>query len=131
MLRGFICRPLAECALDRDAFSQRERDALAVRKSSQGAHAARLLAKELLLTWLTRQGASLQPHEIEIMPSQDAAGGPPELILPQGLLPPATRLHLSLSHSAGHAAALVVVEGTDELALPIAAERTVCTCSGF
>jgi hypothetical protein len=128
MHKAFRCRPLAECPSSPSAFSNGEWLLLQSRAQVDGPCAARILAKGLVMEWLAGQGQSVQPADVELLPSAAAGGGAPELHLPRGHCPPQARIHLSLSHSATHAAALLVVEDLNSTRLD--EERTSLPCNG-
>lgn len=76
--------------------------------------AARQLAKELVQELLAPRGIQLESRLIEILGDTPGRSGPPRCHLPAGTLPASLDLQLSLSHSATHAAALVVLVDTHE-----------------
>jgi hypothetical protein len=110
MHKAFSSRPLAACAGKRSLFSAREWESLTARASVEGPLAARVLMKELVVDWLASQGIEAHASQVELLPSPVEGGGPPQLHLPPECQPARQGLHLSLSHSSAHAAALLVVE---------------------
>lgn len=116
--RAFREAPLDELRPVAAEFSAAEERYVARAASPVGSRAARLLAKILLGELLQTRGVSHAICELEILPrdagacdtAAAAGSGPPEFRLPPGLLPEGWRLHVSLSHSRTHAAALLVVE---------------------
>ncbi len=97
---------------EKRVFTDGERAYCRARARPADHFAARFAAKEAALKALgVPEGLSW--HELEIVP---AAGGPPELVL-RGVAARAAdergvrRLHLSLTHAGGQAAAVVVAEG--------------------
>jgi|GEM_PF-2364735 len=107
--RAFRCRPHGDVAEHGPAFSEREEELLRLRGIAPGPRKARLLLKELLLEWLAAEGRPALPQELEILPHAGGSG-PPVLEVPAAHRMPGCRVHISLSHSGSHAAALLVVE---------------------
>ena len=104
-------------------FSAAEERYVSRAASPEGSRAARHLAKALLSELLQARGVPHAMNQLEILPLDAGAcdtvaaaaySGPPEFRLPPGLLPDGWRLHVSLSHSRTHAAALLVVEGVTQ-----------------
>ncbi len=114
LYQAFRLAPLDDPSAPSTGFSPAEERYLARVGNPQGSRTARRLAKDLLREW---RAGDLDPAAIEILPTgasadSDAPSGPPWVRLPKDILPTDCRVHLSLSHSRRHAAALLVVEQT-------------------